>query len=79
MCGIKICGIRLIMTVPIAIIKLDDINPKPYNIKIKRLLFGVFDIPKDQKKNIALSSHGIKVCKIPKRNAGAKTTNNGGG
>ncbi|MFX1420618.1 MAG: hypothetical protein ACFE9N_17105 [Promethearchaeota archaeon] len=67
------------MIVIIAIIKLEDINPKPYNIKIKRLLFGVFDMPKDQKKNIALSSHGINVCKIPKRNAGAKISNNGGG
>ena len=46
---------------------------------MNRLFFGVFEIPNDQKKNIALSSHGIKVCRIPKRNAGAKINNNGGG
>jgi hypothetical protein len=43
------------------------------------LLLGVFDIPNDQKKKIALSSHGMKVCNIPKRNAGVKTKINGGG
>ena len=66
-------------TIPIAIIKLDDINPNPYTIKMKKLFFAVFEIPNDQKKNMALSSHGIKVCRIPKRNAGAKISNNGGG
>ena len=45
---------------------------------MKKLFFAVFEIPNDQKKNIALSSHGIKVCRIPKRNAGAKISNNGG-
>lgn len=42
------------------------------------LFFGVLDMPKDQKKKIALSSHGIRVCNIPKVNAGAKATSNGG-
>jgi hypothetical protein len=60
-------------------IKLEDIKPNPYNINIKRLRLGVFDIPKDQKKKIALSSHGINVCKIPKRKAGMKINNSGGG
>jgi len=40
------------------------------------LLFGFFAIPKDQKKNIALSSHGIAVCKKPKVNAGMKIIKN---
>ena len=48
------------------------INPRPYNTKINKLLFIDLVIPKDQKKNIALSSHGIAVCKIPIKNAGMK-------
>jgi hypothetical protein len=75
----KILGIRVIKIVIIAIIKLEDIKPNPYKININILLLGVFDIPNDQKKKIALSSHGIKVCNIPKRNAGVKTKINGGG
>ena len=45
---------------------------------MKILFLGVLDIPKDQKKNIALSSHGIAVWRIPKVKAGTKTSNNGG-
>ena len=77
MLGKKTCGIKLIITVIIAIVKLDDISPNPYKTNINTLLLGVFDIPKDQKKKIALSSQGINVCRIPKVIAGAKTTNNG--
>ncbi len=76
--GSKICGIKLIRIVPVAIIKFAHINPNPYKIKVKRLLAGVFEIPNDQKKKMALSSHGSAVWRIPKRKAGANTTNNGG-
>ena len=77
--GSKTRGMKLIRIVPEAIIKLEDIRPNPYNIKINTLLFGVLEIPNDQKKKIALSSQGIKVCRIPNKNAGAKINNNGGG
>lgn len=63
-------GTKLIRTVPKAIMRFEDINPIPYKIRIKRLFFGFFAIPKDQKKKIALSSQGISVCKIPNKNAG---------
>jgi hypothetical protein len=46
---------------------------------MNKLFLGVLDIPNDQKKKIALSSHGIKVCKIPKRKLGPKINSNGGG
>ncbi|MHA1886302.1 MAG: hypothetical protein ACXAAI_09440 [Promethearchaeota archaeon] len=59
-------------------IKLEDINPNPYTISMKILLFGVLEIPKDQKKNIALSSQGMAVWRIPNVNEGTKATNNGG-
>ena len=55
------------------------INPNPYKTNIKRLLLVVCDIPKDQKKKIALSSQGINVWRIPKVIAEIKTTNNGCG
>jgi hypothetical protein len=45
---------------------------------MKILLFGVLEIPKDQKKNIALSSQGMAVWRIPNVNEGTKATNNGG-
>jgi hypothetical protein len=77
--GISSCGIKLITTVIIAINKLEVIKPKPYNTNIKTLFLGVFEIPNDQKKNMALSSHGINVWRIPKKNAGAKINSNGGG
>ena len=54
-------GTKLIRTVPIAIIRFEEINPTPYRTKIFKLLLGVFEIPKLQKKKIALSSHGITV------------------
>ena len=71
------CGIKLIEIIPSAIIKFELIKPIPYRINVKRLLVGVFEIPNDQKKKIALSSQGIAVWRIPKRNAGAKTISKG--
>jgi hypothetical protein len=54
----------------IAINILADIKPKPYRTKMKRLLLISFDIPKDQKKKMDLSSHGKAVCRIPNKKAG---------
>jgi len=59
-------GTTVIKIRPPAIIKFADINPNPYNAKIRKLFFGVFEIPKDQKRKIALSSQGKIVCRKPK-------------
>ena len=55
-----------------AMIIFAQINPKPYSVKMKMLLVGFLAIPKDQKKKIALSSHGIAVWRIPNKKAGIK-------
>jgi hypothetical protein len=65
-------GTKLTKIVPEDMIKFEVINPMPYNIRINTLLFGFFEIPNDQKKNIALSSHGMAVWNIPNKNAGKK-------
>lgn len=70
--GIISRGTKLTKMVPEAIIKFEVINPIPYKIKISILFFGFFAIPNDQKKKIALSSHGMAVWKIPNKNAGKK-------
>ena len=74
--GIINLGTKLMSTVPNAIIIFEVINPTPYKIRIKKLLLGLFAIPKDQKKKIALSSQGMSVCKIPKKNAGINIIKN---
>jgi len=65
-------GTCVINTVIDAIIMLALINPNPYSTNINMLFLGVLAIPKDQKKKMALSSHGIAVCRIPNKNAGIK-------
>ena len=70
--GNTILGTKLTKIVPDAIIKFEVINPTPYKTKISTLFFGFLAIPNDQKKNIALSSHGMAVWNIPNKNAGKK-------
>ena len=65
-------GTCVINTVIDAIIMLALINPNPYSTNINMLFLGVLAIPKDQKKKMAISSHGIAVCRIPNKNAGIK-------